>query len=84
MEETVDKKGQLRVQLEKELSEWIAEQDQQQAATPKRKSKQTQNDRIKRKAREARVRTQLHDLYLMEELATAIKGDKEGDSRNQK
>lgn len=84
MEETVDKKGQLRVQLENELKEWIAEQEQQQQASSKRRSKQTQNDRIKRKAREARVRTQLHDLYLIEELATAIKTDKDGNPQKGK
>jgi CRP-like cAMP-binding protein len=73
MEETFTQRGQLRAQLEKDLSEWISDHDQQAAATAKRsRSKASQAERIKRKAREARVRTQLHDLYLLEELATAI------------
>jgi hypothetical protein len=62
------------VQLEKELTDWISEHDKQQAVVNKRhgRAKQTQNERIKRKAREAKVRSQLHDLYLVEELATVI------------
>ncbi|MGQ0656552.1 MAG: cyclic nucleotide-binding domain-containing protein [Chromatiales bacterium] len=74
VEQTFNQQVQLRAQLEQDLAEWIAEQDQQTARTSRRpgRSKASQADRIKRKAREARIRTQLHDLYLLEELATAM------------
>ncbi len=81
VEQTFSQQVQLRSQLEQDLTEWIAEQDQQTAPGKRPgRSKTSQSDRIKRKAREARIRTQLHDLYLLEELATAMNQNGNGKS----
>lgn len=82
MEQTYEQQEQLRGQLEKELSDWISEQEQQAAAANKRgRSRTSQSERIKRKAREAKVRTQLHDLYLLEELATVLNQKQDTDKK---
>ncbi|MCC6715251.1 MAG: cyclic nucleotide-binding domain-containing protein [Gammaproteobacteria bacterium] len=82
MEQTYEQQERLRSQLEKELSDWISEQEQQAAAANKRgRSRTSQSERIKRKAREAKVRTQLHDLYLLEELATVLNQKQDADKK---
>ncbi|MCG3201413.1 MAG: hypothetical protein NFCOHLIN_01281 [Gammaproteobacteria bacterium] len=82
MEQTYEQQEQLRSQLEKELSDWISEQEQQAVAANKRgRSRTSQSERIKRKAREAKVRTQLHDLYLLEELATVLNQKQDTDKK---
>ncbi|MEZ5446086.1 MAG: cyclic nucleotide-binding domain-containing protein [Gammaproteobacteria bacterium] len=82
MEQTHEQQEQLRNQLEKELSDWISEQDKQAAAANKRgRARTSQSERIKRKAREAKVRTQLHDLYLLEELSTVLNQKQEIDKK---